>query len=532
MKKSGIGKWMSVALVCILALSGMTGCGKTKVPDNEDTLEIYIQDLGYGIQWLKDEVELFKQQDWVKEKYPNLNIPDIKYNSQYGYATGQIEAGAKANSVDLLFTSADYDLQNKVDAQGNHYIESLNDVFESKVPGEDVLYKDKMFDAYEKTSKYGDTYWSTMWSASYQGFLYNAEIFEKLNLSVPRTTDEMIKLCDDVKKLNGGNAAYGKDYTIMLSTSRAEANYWQFMAFPIWWAQYEGLENYYNFFRGIDSINGTENSRDVMAQQGRLESMEVIYDLLSGYSFTGAGSIDFIEAQSRFLMGDGLIMANGDWFYQEMDTTVQGLKDRGIDYDIRFMKSPVISSIIDNLPSIGSDQTLAAVVDAIDRGETEYAGVSATDFARVKEARSFVYAGDYLNQAFIPSYATAKEVAKDFLRFLATDVGLKQFMKSTRGACLPFEYDVRTADAALYETFDNIQKYRCEIYDADPVFSLARRYEEFPLAYLGGLQVVPTGYLDSAFARAQKTAQAFFQEQIDYYNGSRWDDILRNAGKK
>ena len=54
MKKSGIGKWMSVALVCILALSGMTGCGKNKVPDNEDTLEIYIQDLGYGVQWLRD----------------------------------------------------------------------------------------------------------------------------------------------------------------------------------------------------------------------------------------------------------------------------------------------------------------------------------------------------------------------------------------------------------------------------------------------------------------------------------------------
>ena len=518
-----------------LALAGVTlcsfaGCGKA--PDTEETLEIYIQDLGYGTQWLRDEVELFKQQDWVKKKYPGLVIPEIKYNAQYGYATAQIEAGAKANSVDLFFTSADYDLQSKLDAKGNHYIESLNDVFEEKVPGEEVLYKDKMYGAFAESSKYGDTYWSTMWSASYQGFLYNAEIFEQLGLNVPRTTDELIALCAQVKSLNGSNAAYGKDYTIMLSTSREEANYWQFLAFPIWWAQYEGMENYYNFYRGIDVVNGTENSRDVMAQQGRLESLEVIYDLLSDYSFTGAGSIDFIEAQTRFLMGDGLLMANGDWFYQEMDTTVQGLKDRGIDYDIRFMKNPVISAIKDVLPTVNDDATLAAVVDAVDRGDTGYEGVSAADFARVKEARSFVYTGEYLNQAFIPSYANGKNAAKDFLRFLATDIACNQFMKSTGGATLPFRYDVKTADKALYDDFDGIQKYRHDIYMSEPTFNLPARYEEFSLAYLGGLKPMPIGYVDSAFARAQYTAQEFFQMQIEYYSGSRWDDILRAAGRK
>ena len=292
------------------------------------------------------------------------------------------------------------------------------------------------------------------------------------------------------------------------------------------------MENYYNFYRGIDTITGTQNSRDVLAQQGRLESLEVLYDLLSEYSFTGAGSIDFIEAQTRFLLGDGLIMANGDWFYQEMDTTIEGLKKRGIDYDIRFMKNPVISAIIDVLPTVNDDATLAAVVDAVDKGETAYEGVSAADFARVKEARSFVYSGEYLNQAFIPSYANGKEAAKDFLRFLATDIACNQFMRSTGGATLPFKYDVKTADKDLYDSFDSIQKYRHDIYMADPTFNLPARYEEFSLAYLGGLKPVPIGYVDSAFSSAQYTAQEFFQMQIDYYSGSRWDDILRAAGRK
>ena len=527
---------MSLALagtILLFATLTFAGCGSKKVEDTEDTLEIYIQDLGYGTQWLRDEIALFKEQEWVKEKYPNLNIPDPSYNSQYGYGTTQIKAGEKANSVDLFFISAEYDLQKTVDANGEHYIENLNDLFEQKVPGEDVLYKDKMYESFEKTSKYEDTYWSTIWAASYQGFLYNADLFQTLGLSVPRTTNEMIALCKTVSDLGGSNEAYAKDYAIMLSTSRSEANYWQYMAFPIWWAQYEGIDNYNNFWKGIDVLSGTSNSKDVLAQQGRKESMDVIYELINKYSFTGAGSIDFIEAQTRFLSGDGLIMANGDWFYQEMSKTVQGLKESGIDYDIRFMKSPVISSIIDNLATINDDATLAAVVEAVDKGETEYGGVSAEDFTKVKEARSFVYTDSYLQQAFIPSYASAKGLAKDFLLFLATDAGINQFMKSTKGATLPFHYDVRTKDADAFEAFDGIQKYREEIYSAGATFILPSRYEEFPLAYLGGLKAVPAGFMDSAFSvSGGKDAESFFQDQIDFYTQAKWDDVLRNSGEK
>ena len=536
MMKKVFKKGLAALLLGVLTVStaiSVVGCGKKKVANDDQTLEIYIQNLGYGIDWLKAEIELFKEQDWVKEKYPNLNIPDVKYNTEYGYGSSQIQAGEKVNSTDLFFVNDGYGLQGAVDSEGNPYLESLNDVFESKVPGEDILYKDKMFDEFEMTSKYDGTYWTTCWSAYYEGILYNADLFKELGLEVPRTTNEMIALCKKVSDLGGTNKSYDKTYSVMMSTSREEAAYWQYMMFPIWWSQYEGLDNYYNYWKGIDVVTGTADSREVVRQDGRLESMKVIHELINKYSFEGAGSIDFIEAQTRFLLGDGLMMANGDWFFVEMSKTVEGLKERGIDYDIRYMKTPIISSIINQLPTVNDEATLIAVIDAIDKGEKSYANVSEEDFAKVLEARSVVYTEGYQQQAYIPSYSTSKELAKDFLRFLATYKGINQFMKSTNGATLPFEYDVRNEDPETYEKFDSIQKYRVEIYEQDPQFILPDRYEEFKMAYIGGLKGVPNGLLDTKFSKSSgQTAEQVFKEQIEYYTQSRWDAILRAIGKK
>ena len=59
MKKKTVSKFLTAALSCVLALFGFAGCTVKDVPDTVDTLEIYIQELGYGIQWLNDEIELF-----------------------------------------------------------------------------------------------------------------------------------------------------------------------------------------------------------------------------------------------------------------------------------------------------------------------------------------------------------------------------------------------------------------------------------------------------------------------------------------
>lgn len=74
------------AIACALALCvPVAGCGNGADPNSSNTLDIFIGNFGYGYEWLEDQIELFKQQDWVKEKYPDLVIPAPKNNSERNY---------------------------------------------------------------------------------------------------------------------------------------------------------------------------------------------------------------------------------------------------------------------------------------------------------------------------------------------------------------------------------------------------------------------------------------------------------------
>lgn len=92
--------------VSILALSALLAastclagsCGKNVVPDDEQTLQIYVFQAGYGTKWCKDLIELFKEQDWVKEKYPELKIPAPTENDVSSFAESRLSAGEKGNT--------------------------------------------------------------------------------------------------------------------------------------------------------------------------------------------------------------------------------------------------------------------------------------------------------------------------------------------------------------------------------------------------------------------------------------------------
>ena len=77
--KKRISKIVTMMLVAILSI-GAFGCFGGKVADDEQTLQIYCNDSGYGVDWCDAMIEAFKEQDWVKEKYPELKIPKPTYN--------------------------------------------------------------------------------------------------------------------------------------------------------------------------------------------------------------------------------------------------------------------------------------------------------------------------------------------------------------------------------------------------------------------------------------------------------------------
>jgi len=346
-------KFLSMALVVCMLLStlSLAGCGK-KEEASATQLDIYILDAGYGTEWLNKVSEEFKAQDWVQEKYPDLSIK-IDTNAESSYAEGKITAGANANPYDLLFGINLQTVYSKRDSNRNTLLLDISDVYDSEVPGEEVLVKEKMLESAIVANAYTDisgetAYYAVPWAGGFNGILYNADKLKDYG-EVPVTTDELLAVMKKVTAKEG--------YSIMQSCENSGACYWEHL-YPIWWAQYEGYDNYMSFWEG--KVDG-EYSVDIFKQQGRLESLQVLENVLGSANknlYEGANATAFIDAQTNFLMGQGVFMANGDWFDREMSDIKEGLKGEGYDYDIRMMKTPVISSIINKTTTIPDDATL------------------------------------------------------------------------------------------------------------------------------------------------------------------------------
>ena len=70
-------KIMKVLAVAMATMSvmPMVACGGSGMLGGAETLQIFVSDFGYGVEWAYALVESFKAEPWVQEKYPRLAIP-------------------------------------------------------------------------------------------------------------------------------------------------------------------------------------------------------------------------------------------------------------------------------------------------------------------------------------------------------------------------------------------------------------------------------------------------------------------------
>lgn len=234
-------------------------------------------------------------------------------------------------------------------------------------------------------------------------------------------------------------------------------------------------------------------------------------------------------------------MFNGDWFAKENEDNINNSN-----YTFKMMKAPIVSSIIDKTPTINSEDKLREVISKIDAGyaTAEAAGlsdVSEKDYAKIVEARSITYSLGPGCKTCIPTYAKGKEIAFDFLRFMATDQAQEIYAESTCGASLPFKYDLKQNET-LYNSFAPLQKSRYEMFNESVHGSKVLPYgPNYPLAKFGNLSEWTTfglnGTIMSAAQNGTKTgatsAQAIYDRDIEYWtanNSQKWYDCLRLAG--
>ena len=523
-----------LSVVCAFTSVLASGC-KKPVPNDAQSLQIFITNAGYGIKWLDDELALFKEQDWVKEKYPNLNILEVEYNSAATQCGDYITAGPNANTFDLLFTCNEIGGYYNAKYNGSYVFEDLSDVYDSTVPGESVKVKDKLIDTiYAEQAAYrlddgAQVYYSIPWVVGAMGMFVN-ETALKASLGqdaiVPRTSNEFVATCEAITAKRGG--VNGTNGPAAIAVPR-QSVYWESM-FTTWWAQYEGLENYVGYWNGtiIDDEGIPTKSPQIFAQTGRLRSLEAIEKLIGRAKGFYHPSLNesYDKLQYQFLNGNAVFMANGDWIENET---------AGITDDVILLcKSPVISSITETCDTVTDEEKLLFVIDCIDQGKdyntakeqfnTNFGGteqnpvlLSSADYNHISEARNIMNrVGGHT--AHIPSYATAKEVAKDFLRFLATDLGIETFIKAGNGFTSAYEFD----STHLINDFSPLQQSHNRLFQTSIQIP---HYSNFRLHYYGGLNYLNQTkgleiHLLAEVAGDRKTAQEIFDADVTYFTGN------------
>ncbi|MBQ8685059.1 MAG: hypothetical protein IJ514_02665 [Clostridia bacterium] len=540
--------------ISALALTGLMGVAAVGCGDNGDTgdgtlssgdqhLQVYIINHGYRTDGAKAIVNTFAQLDWVKTKYPNLQIT-YDENNMSGYALTKVKS-PKTNDYDIMFVLDDMISVYEKNSKGENLLLNLTDwVYNTEVLDKaGVTYKDTIHDsflqylAYTTKTETEPQYYGVPWVTGYMGILYSEEILAKYGYTdgkTPNTTDEFLALCEAIKQnpADSGNA----DGFSFINAS----GYYSRML-DTWWAQYDGLEAYTNFWQGkYTDARGTSYSNKIFELEGRLKSLEVIaetsYYENGYYDLENQDANDFMVRQAELLKGHYAFCVCADWYDTEMKATKDELEANGWDtHTVKIMKMPIVSALGDKLGI--DDATLSKVVEAIDSGATSCDGVSDTVFKRVQEARGIYDQAGMEHEVVIPAVADDQDIAVDILKFMATKQAQEAYMAATMGQNMPFEYDYNyeTLPATVKDAISPLQKSRLDYYynKSFPIHVLPsdRRYPLVRSASFAPLEVQTTNY-NTIFALENNTTtpQDIFDDTKNHWTQQVFDFALFSAG--
>ena len=377
----------------------------------------------------------------------------------------------------------------------NGALANLNDVYSSK-PKTDAEQGEKtieaLIDSYLlPTMQYGgdvaaymNNYYALPVASNPIGLVLNKTCLDSVlgagNWSVPRTSNELVELCDAIqladKSVQIGTESYDV-YPFIYAGNAVE--YWRYMWY-CWQAQYDGVKA---FHEAQSCKSGGEYSQAAYLSTGKKKAMEALETIITrnnDYCHPDSMSNKHTVSQKYFMQGRAAMMCVGDWVENETGTEYKP--------DLMMVKAPILSDVADLIGLTGSaaekEAALRDLVDKIDAGETEDARLSETGFAKLAEARSVVYTLANSQVAVIPSNAVNLELAKDFLRFVYSEEGFEIFLRETKGGRLPVrDYEIPTDFA---EGMTVLGKSVRAIADSKPAYIFTSSRD--PIRYRAGLE--------------------------------------------
>ena len=515
-----------LGLITFVTCFATTGCNNSGVSDEQkqNALIIEYYKAGYGELWIQKLAAAYT------EKY-GQEVITLPRSGDKGIENMSTTFHSGASETDLFFTKgANFaDIYKGGQASTNYYTD-ITDVYETTIEGENVKVKDKMYDAFEQFYKmpsegkyYDDKYYFFPWVTGMMGIVVNMNVWNEVaqGKSFPRTTDEFIELCASVKGVKEGVAPF----IFSLSDEYFTPYYQVFMN------QYEGNARMDKFYQGYNPF-GKRYGTDMVAYDGFEKALNFFEKLLVKekvdgkdvykYMHKDSVSIDFQGMQGSFLNGSALFSINGDWLENEMIKKYPNV-------NLQMLKTPVLSAVADKCSfaeSPNKEQILRDIIDYVDGTvETKPAGCTDADIEYIREARAVEYVTGNELVSYIPTYSNQIPAAKNFLKFMASDEGMKIFRDNTLGCELPFNYTVKSQATGVTSFRQSINS----ILDVSTARFVNGKDKIYSVGGINELLYIEGSRFADAFAKGQ-SASDYFATIVDYVNDLLLDGALKQAG--
>lgn len=508
MKKFILSLALALTVVFGTVSVGCGGGGSTSTDIN-----VHIYNAGYGIDWLTE----------MAKDYEDISGQKVNVKSAVDSDTDVTKLQVDKNSYDILFLVTELPRM----AKDNHIADLTDIIYNKKIPvynadgskNETATNANKTVKealgnkasslAYDFNNDGNAEYYTMPFSSSTDGLLYNKVtldyVFGEDNYTLPRTTAEFKGMLEKIK--SSDKNVYG-----MVSA----ADYMEYLV-DVWWAQYDGVESYMNYWKGytVDGVKSVDEP--LMAKNlsnGRKEALTFLDEIFkpeTGYfhentaDFFNTKNSDWVKGQKAFTYNSQTNKGTyynkkysiafypcGDWFEHEMGAAnLDGS-------DVRVMKVPVISSLGTKLGI--TEKELSDCVAYVDGDITEKPTISSTlslstdeVLAAVESARNIAHSNFPLSVACVPKTCNKIDAVSDFLLYMVSDRGQKIYASYTNGLTMPYGYDIADAienqadnDKYYIEVSDFVSSYNECFFDNENTTYISRDITK-QLAYLGDL---------------------------------------------
>lgn len=468
--KSSMKKTISLLLSLLFMFSmGVTvSCGTRQKDSKVLTIKVY--KAGYGDMFVhawKEDFEAMYEEEGYK-----IDIAESNVNMIGAPVNNELILG-KNNMTDLYITgnaSPSSLWQLSEDEEMDMVAANLNDVMDSYPIKKDKTEEttkiaDKLLDGYAEYFRWNDAYYCFPYYSAPVGIVVNPEAYKKAmgEVGYPNTTDEFLSALSTIEGKKSSTGVYP------LAFGGDNAYTYTYGVEDVWVAQYEGTD-YYKEFVSFGGVNSANEAAAMYDKDGWRESLSVVKEMQTSKNMAnGSSGFKHTEAQGNLVLGQAAFMVTGAWLQNEMYANYAAEV-----VNMEMIKTPVISALGTKI-GLTSDAELSFVVTCIDEKKNyeetktavaaEFAGVNITEeqYNAVAKARGIFYDWGVPAQIVVNSYSPNVELAKLFLRYIASDDAARRAYSAstlvTPYASLSVDY---TTASGRYTTFmksvDDIRK--------------------------------------------------------------------------